>query len=141
MKAKVDEWTTQVRDGVLPVRSVWMSYSLQLWGGMRYALGTLPATLKELENGLEKSDFYLLSSLGVVRTIQKEWRYMPATFAGMGLFSLPLEATVSSVNLLLQHYGTSTALGVTLAACLENLQVELGVKGCPLECVCVSASG
>ena len=58
---------------------------------------------------------------------------MPATFAGMGLFSLPLEATISSVNLLLQHYGTSTALGVTLTACLENLQVEIGVRRCPLE--------
>ena len=133
MRNRVEEWTTNVKDGTLPVRSVWMSYNYQLWSGMRYGLGTLSASIKELQEGLGKSDYHLISSLGVVRTIQREWRYMPSTFGGMGLFSLPLEATISSLNLLLQHYQTSGALGTTITTALENLQVELGVQDCPLK--------
>ena len=51
----------------------------------------------------------------------------------MGLHSLPIEATIGSINAFLQHYGTETALGLYLRASLENLQLELGVSSCPLE--------
>ena len=32
----------------------------------------------------------------------------------------------------MQHYDTTTALGTTLAAAIEHLQVKIGVTGCPL---------
>ena len=51
----------------------------------------------------------------------------------MGLHSLPVEATVGSINAFLQHYGTETPLGLYLKASLENLQLDLGVSRCPLE--------
>ena len=46
--------------------------------------------------------------------------------------SLVAEATTASLNSFLQHYGTETAIGTYLTASLENLQLELGVSGCPL---------
>ena len=82
--------------------------------------------------GLGSSDFYLISSLGVVRSIKKEWRYLPAAFCGMGLFNLVTETTAATLNLSLQCYNTNSALKITLSATLENLQLELVVKGFPL---------
>ena len=65
--------------------------------------------------------------------IDKPWRYLPHCFGGMGLYSLPIEATIGSINAFLQHYGTETAISLYLRASLENLQLELGVSGCPFK--------
>ena len=88
--------------------------------------------MKELKKGLGSSDFYLISSLGVVRSIKEEWRYLPAAFCGMGLHNLVTETASATLNSFLQHYNTDSALGITLSTTLENLQLKLGVQGCPL---------
>ena len=126
MKSRMEAWTTKVKNGTLPTRSVWTSYTHQLWAGMKYGLGASLATMKELQEGLGSSDFYLISSLGVVRSIKTQWRYLPPAFSGMGLFDLTTEATAVTINSLLQHYGTESPVGITLQAILENLQIELG---------------
>ena len=69
------------------------------------------ATLKELEGGLGLTDFYLISKLGAARSIPTALRYMPHVYCGMELNNLPVETTVAQINCLLQHYGTTTALG------------------------------
>ncbi len=51
----------------------------------------------------------------------------------MGLNDSTIKTIIAKTNVLLQHYGTNYALGVTLQATLENLQLKLGVQGCPLE--------
>jgi len=51
----------------------------------------------------------------------------------MGLYDLPTETTIATLNSFLQHYGTGSSLGVTLQASLENLQMELGVANCPFD--------
>ena len=99
---------------------------------MKYGLGACVATMKELERGLRLTDFYLMSKLGVARTIPTAVRYLPHIYCGMELNSLPVETKVAQINCLLQHYGTTTALGTTLSAAIEHLQVEIGVTGCPL---------
>ena len=121
MRGRMETWTTKVKNGALPTRSVWTSYTHQLWAGMKYGLGASAATMKELRNGLGSSDFYLISSLGVVRSIKKEWRYLPPTFSGMGLYSVTTEATAATINTFLQHYGTESPVGITIQATLENL--------------------
>ena len=84
--------------------------------------------MSELQEGLGSSDYYLISSLGVVRSIKKEWRYLSAAFCGMGLYNLVTETTSATLNSFLQHYNTDSALGITLSATLENLQLKLGVQ-------------
>eukprot|EP00975_Prorocentrum_lima_P026077 5482751-Prorocentrum_lima.AAC.1 len=79
-----------------------------------------------LSKGLGSSDYYLLSNLGVVRSITREWRYLPASFGGMELFDLTTEVTAATLNSFLQHFGTNTLIGTTLQAALEYLQLELG---------------
>ena len=54
MRAKVDDWTTKMKAGCLPARSTWLSYQCQLWSGLKYGIGTSPASLKQLEEGLGK---------------------------------------------------------------------------------------
>ena len=90
------------------------------------------ATLEELENGLGMTDYYLTSRLGVIRNIPKQLRYLPHQYCGMELLNLPMETTVAQVNCLLQHYGRDSALGDTMTAAMEHLQLEIGVEGCPL---------
>ena len=72
LRDRVKAWTGLVKNGKLPTRSVWTSYTHQLWPGLRYGFGASPATMTELSKGLDNSDYYLLSSLGVMRTIKKE---------------------------------------------------------------------
>ena len=50
----------------------------------------------------------------------------------MGLYDITTETTAATINSFLQHYNMPTSLGVTLQACLENLQIELGVPDNPL---------
>ena len=45
----------------------------------------------------------------------------------MGLYDITTETTAATINSFLQHYNMPTLLGITLQACLENLQIELGV--------------
>ena len=70
--------------------------------------------------------------MGVARSIPTELRYMPHQYCGMELNSLTVEATIAQINSLLQHYGTTSALGTTLTAAIEHLQVKVGCTGCPL---------
>ena len=50
----------------------------------------------------------------------------------MELLNLPMETAAAQVNCLLQHCGTDSALGDTMTAAMEHLQLEMGVEGCPL---------
>ena len=50
----------------------------------------------------------------------------------MGLHNIVTETASATLNSFLQHYNTNSALGITLSVTLENLQLKLGVQGCPL---------
>ena len=131
MKERVDRWTKRIKDGHLPARSNWLSYQCQLWPGLKYGLGASPATIKQLEGCLRTRDHKLLSSLGICRNIPTDLRYIPSYFGGFALNDLTIEATAEALNMFLQHYETSSTLGTFLTASIENLQLELGVSGCP----------
>ena len=88
--------------------------------------------MEELKEGLGSADYYLLSKLGCVRSITTALRYMLPYLGGIGLFDLTTETTSATLNSLLQHYGTKTPIGITLKATLQNMQMEMGVTGCPL---------
>ena len=66
--------------------------------------------VKDPREGLWSSNFYLIISLDIVRSIKKEWRYLLAAFCGMGLYNLTTEITPANVNSFLQHYNTDSAL-------------------------------
>ena len=136
MQDKVEDWTKLVKNGYLPTRSLWTSYTHQFWDGLRYGMCASSTPLACLAQGLGSSDFYLISSLGVVRTIKKEWRYLPAAFCGMGLYNIATKTTAATINSFLRHYNMSLSIDVTLQACLENLQLKLGVQDNPLPYDC-----
>ena len=103
---------------------------------MKYGLGACSATLEELENGLHRDNglsiTYLTSRLGVVRNNPKQLRYLLHQYCGMKLLNLSMETAAAQINCLLQHYGTNTALGGTMMAAAEHLQLEIEVERCPL---------
>ena len=72
MKDGMEDWTVRVKNGALPTRSIWTSYNHQLWAGLKYGLGASSAPTKETKEGLGSSNYYLISSLGIVRSIKKE---------------------------------------------------------------------
>ena len=77
MRERIEDWTKKIKNGALPTRSVWMSYTHQLWAGLRHGLGASSAPMASLREGLGSANYYLINSLGVVRSITKEWRYLP----------------------------------------------------------------
>ena len=101
---------------------------------MKYGVRALPAALENLEtktkNGKEYNlgtrDHKILSRLGICQSINKEWRYIPPCYGGMGLHHLTAEETTASLSLFLQHYDADTLMGTYLTTSIENLQLELG---------------
>ena len=85
VRERVKKWTSLINEGHLPTRSVWLSYRLQLWAGVKYGLGASSASIEELEEGLGSADYYLLSKLGVVHSVKKELRYIPVAYGRLGL--------------------------------------------------------
>jgi hypothetical protein len=94
--------------------------------GTQYGLGTMTNDIEEAENTLQESDYKMLNILGVACTVTKGLRKLHTTFGGFCLFSLPTEQLICRINMLLQHYHTSTSFSQKLNASLQYLQLQLG---------------
>lgn len=129
---KYKTWIDRSKNGHLPAKLNWTSYSLKLWPGMRYGLPTLATPRKDIDGILCKLDYEALPLLGVNRSVKREWRNLPRAFGGIGLFNLEIEQAIGWANMLLQHYGSPTTVGLKCKASLEALQLELGCTGNPL---------
>ena len=81
---------------------------------------------------LNKDDYDIMPILGVARTVKRELRQLHTTFGRFGLFHLPTEQLICRINMLLQHYHTSTALSKKLDASFRFLQLQLGTPYNPL---------
>ncbi len=84
------------------------------------------------EELLHAKDYKTLNMLGVLRNVTKGLHWIHTTFGGSGLLSLPTEQLISRVNMLMQHYHTSTNLGRKLDALLQYLQLQLRTPNNPL---------
>ena len=129
---KMETWIARTRNGRLPSSLAWRSYRWKLWPGLRYGLATLGTTLSALDSILGRQQFDALPLLGVNRNIRKQWRTIPQSFGGIGLFNITIEQTIGWINMFLQHYGMDSTLGHKFRASLEALQLEIGCSGCPL---------
>ena len=130
---KYRTWMNRSKNGHLPTSLNWKSYLFKLWPGMNYGLATLATPTHMVVTILDKLDYDTLPLLGVVRSIKKEWRSLPNAFGGVGLRNVAIEQCIGWINMLLQHYGTTTTVGLKCMASLEALQLELGCLGNPLE--------
>jgi hypothetical protein len=132
MEDRAAKWLCKLLNSHLPAKWAWVSYKFQLWAGLRYGLGTNSAPLSRLRTVFPKFIFQCLPRLGVNRHIKRGYRHLHSAFCGLGMFSLPIETTISRVNLFLQHWGAPTMLGNSLRCSLELLQLESGLASCPL---------
>ena len=84
------------------------------------------------ETIFDKADYDTMPILGVARTVKRELRKLHPTFGGFGLFHLPMEQLICRINMLLQHYHTSTSISKKLDASFRFLQLQLGTPHNPL---------
>lgn len=133
IEERADKWARRLTNGHLPPKWAWIKYKLQLWAGLRYGLVTISAPLSQLRTAMPKFIFQVLPHLGVNRHIRTGYRHLHSAFCGLGMYHLPIEATVCRVNLFLQHWGSPTILGNSLRCTLELLQLETGLASCPLQ--------
>ena len=83
MQDRVDDCTKIVRNGALPTRLMWTSYTHQLLAGLRYGMGTSSTPLQQLGKGLGYSDYYLIISIRVVCTIKRSGGTFPLLSTGL----------------------------------------------------------
>ncbi len=121
-----------MQNGHLPSHMAWTAYKLQLWPGLHYGLGTMTNDLEVTEMIFNKADYKTMPILGVVCTVKRELSKLHTTFGGFRLFHLPTEQLICRINMLLQHYHTSTALSKKLDASFQYLQLQLGTPDNPL---------
>jgi hypothetical protein len=131
IREKVGVWASRMTNGHLPSHVAWVAYKHQLWPGVRYGLGTMTNDLEASDNLLHKENYRMLNILGVVRSVTKGLRRLHTSFGGFGLFNLPVEQLIGRVNMLMQHYHTSTNLSRKLDASLRYLQLQLGTTHNP----------
>jgi hypothetical protein len=77
-------------------------------------------------------NYNMLNVLGVACTVTKGLRMLHTTFGGFGLLSVPAEQLICRINMLLQHYHTSTNLSRKLDSSLRYLQLQLGMPHNPI---------
>ncbi len=118
--------------GHLPAYMAWIAYKLQLWPGLCYGLGTMTNDLEATEMIFDKANYDMMPLLRVAHTVKRELRKLHTTFGGFGLFHLPTEQLICRINMLLQHYHTSTALSTKLDASFRYMQLQLGTPYNPL---------
>ena len=87
----------------------------------------------EAEHLLNEFDYGLLNILSIARTVKVGWRKIHAKLGGFGILNLATEQLVERLNLLLQHYNTTTPLSAKLSASIKYLQLQLGTNKCPLD--------
>ena len=131
IKEKVSGWVSRMSSGHLPSHMAWVAYRHQLWPGVRYGLGTMTNDLEAADNLLYKEDYKMLNVLGVVRSVSTGLRRLHTSFGGFGLYNLPVEQMICRVNMLTQHYHTSTNVSKKLDASLRYLQLQLGTPHNP----------
>jgi hypothetical protein len=87
--------------------------------------------LEVTDNLLHREDYRMLNLLGVVRSMTKDLQQLHTSFGGFGLSSLLVEQLIGRVNMLMQHYHTSTNLSKKLDVSLRYLQLQLGTPNNP----------
>ncbi len=132
IQQKASTWTDRMTNGRLPHHMAWIAYKLQLWPGLRYGLGTMTNDIKEATSVNTKTDYRMLNILGVARTVMKSLRTLHTTFGGFVLLSITTEQLICRINMLLQHYHTSTNLSRKLDASVRYLQLQLNTPHNPI---------
>jgi hypothetical protein len=118
IKGKVSTWVNRMTNGHLPNHMAWIAYKHQLLPGVQYGLGTMTNNLEVADNLLHEENYRTLNVVGVACSVTKGLRCLHMTFGGFGLFNLPVEQLICRVNMLMQHYHTSTNLSRKLDASL-----------------------
>jgi hypothetical protein len=131
IQGKAMTWVNRITNGHLPSHMAWVAYKHQLWPGVRYGLGTMTNNIAPAKTLLDKVDYKTLNVLGILRNVTKGLRKIHTTFSGFGLFNLPTEQPISSVNMFFQHYHVSTNLSKKLDALLGYLQLQIGTPNNP----------
>lgn len=122
-------------NGKLPAYLGWMAYNHKLWASVRYGIGAMTNDIEVVDCFLDKLDYLMMNVLGVCCKIKVGWRKLHSTFGGIGLYNFVTEQLTERLNLLLRHYGAGSLLSDKLETSLAYLQLQLGVKCCPLELV------
>jgi hypothetical protein len=130
---KMSKWVGRLKNAHLPVHLAWKAYRHQLWPSIRYGIGTLATSRKDIKDLLHKLEFEMLSYLGVNQHVKTEWRRLPREFGGIGLYNLSVEQFIAWMETLLQHYGAGFTTSKKLEASLEAMQLEIGCMGNPLD--------
>jgi hypothetical protein len=110
IKEKVGIWVNRMTNGHLPNYTAWIAYKHQLWPGVWYGFGTMTNDLEVMDGLLHNEEYRILNVLGMVRSVNKGLHCLHTTFGEFGLFNLPVEQLICRVNMLMQHYHTSTNL-------------------------------
>ena len=133
MNDKAQEWIDRAKEGHLSHRDVWFLQDHQLWPKLGYALGSLSAPWRELDDCLRQKWWQIVPMGGIIRSAPHQIRDMDLGFYGGGCKHVGVECLVAQANKMLMHYGCPSNDGLKLQASLEYLMIELGMSAQPLQ--------
>ena len=133
MQEKAQAWVDRAKEGKLMRRDVWFLLDRQMWPGVGFGIGSCMASWKQLSLCLKKQYWQIIPMGGVIRTANAELRQQDRGFYGVGCPHPGVECLVDQLNLLLMHYGCSSAVGLKQQISLEYMVLELGLSLQPFQ--------
>ena len=129
LKDKISDWGAKTKG---MTRSEATTASISTIGRtVRYPLGATAMNQKQCTEVDSTWKKHVLGKMGVVRTAPKQIVYSPIQFGGIGLHETEVDQMIDHVKMLLNHGHAQTITGKLIRNTLQQLVIELGMKGNP----------
>ncbi len=133
MEDHAQAWAAQMSTGALPKQLNCLSIKTQFWPQVGYGITCSMASFKEITASLWKPYFKILPLCRINCNIQAEFHQLPLVFFGLGLPHPGIEATIESIQVLLQHFRCPTLLGTQLQTSYKTFALKVELSSNPLQ--------
>ncbi len=113
----------------IPPRDARKSVDLAIILKILYGGVAVTHPLAQLLKAFHKIYYNLLPQLGINRNITREYRMLPRQYQGLGLPNPNIEILSAKLQLIQEHWDTTTTMGSMLMQAYQVFQMEVGLGG------------
>ena len=133
LRTKASDCAQKVLGSSVNRRQFWTWMTACFWPKVSFGLSCNTASIKELQNSLQKTYYELMPKGGLIRSAPKSLRDLDIGFYGVGFPNVAIECGIQQLNKLLMHYGCESSAGTLLQSSVELLVIELGRSHQPFD--------
>ena len=134
LQKKITKWKDNIQKSTINRRNARWATRTTIGKSIRYPLAATTMGHKQCGELEKKFTQAVYGKIGVVRTAPKQLGAAPTHLGGLGLNSgIHENQTIDHVSMMMKHGHRQTATGKLIRASAENLCIESGLPGDPLQ--------